>query len=83
MFENDEKNDTGNHQIIILTVLVRKYRAMGFGLQNKELEAVYFGWKVGFVCCLLFSSWQTIITILMSHTWISLKHLTFYPLYFD
>lgn len=40
MFENDERNDTGSYQIIILAVLVRKYRAMGFGLQNKELEAV-------------------------------------------
>lgn len=40
MFENDERNDTGSYQIIILTVLVRKYRAIGFGLQNKELEAV-------------------------------------------
>lgn len=40
MFENDERNDTGSYQIIILAVLVRKYTAMGFGLQNKELEAV-------------------------------------------
>jgi len=40
VFENDERNDTGSYQIIILTVLVRKYRAMSFGPQNKELEAV-------------------------------------------
>lgn len=40
VFKNDERNDTGSYEIIILTVLVRKYRAMGFGLQNKELEAV-------------------------------------------
>lgn len=38
VFENDERNDTGSYEIIILTVLVRKYRAVGFGLQNKELE---------------------------------------------
>lgn len=36
VFENDERNDTGSYQIIILTDLVRKYRAMGFGRQNKE-----------------------------------------------
>lgn len=40
MFENDEKNDIGSYQIIILTALIGKYRAMGFGPQNKELEAV-------------------------------------------
>lgn len=49
---NDEGNDTGSYQRIILTMLVKKIQCQGFWAAEQSVRNCnYFGWKAGFVCC--------------------------------